>query len=364
MKTMNNDQLSFKNNSVKKITQRNAWIISTLCLILTTGLKAQDIHFSQFDETPLQLNPANAGVHHDVRVIANYKSQWKAIGSPYKTFAVSADLKLLKKKKHHLGLGIDFFNDKAGDANMGTSQGNIHLSGIININDKSLISAGLMGGFTQRSMSSDKLQWGNQYDGMNYNSSLATGEPTTVSNYTFADLGAGIQYSYGTNEMYISANNAKKVNIGVSVFHPHQPSYSFYGSKTERLHMKLVLHGDASIGIPNTNLVLKPSYIVFMQGAVKEITPGMTFQYILQEGSKYTKNKKPAALSLGGYYRLQDAFIALIKLEYANYSIGFSYDVNLSKLKTVTSTKGGFEISLRFISPGAFGRSTSKSKFL
>jgi type IX secretion system PorP/SprF family membrane protein len=327
-------------------------------------LRAQDIHFSQFDETPLQLNPANAGVHHDVRVIANYKNQWKAVGSPYKTFAVSADLKLLKKKKHHLGLGIDFFNDKAGDANMGSSQGNISFSGIININDKSLISAGLMGGFTQRSMNTTKLQWGSQYDGMAYNSALSTGEPSVVTNYTFADLGAGLQFSYGTNEMYISANNAKKVNIGVSVFHPHQPSYSFYKDGSQKLHMKLVLHGDAAIGIPNSNLVLKPSYIVFMQGPVKEITPGMTFQYILQEASKYTKNKKPAALSLGCYYRIQDAAIALIKFEYANYSIGFSYDINMSKLKTVTNTRGGFEISLRFISPGAFGGANSKSKFL
>lgn len=325
---------------------------------------AQDVHFSQFDETPLQLNPANAGVHHNTRVIANYKNQWKSVGSPYKTFAISADFKLLKEKKHQLGLGIDFFNDKAGEANMGTSQGDVSLSAIININDKSLLSAGLMGGFTQRSVNTNNLQWGNQYDGMAYNPALATGEASTAANYTFADFGAGLQYSYGTNEMYISANNAKKVNIGVSVFHPHQPSYSFYGA-SEKLHMKVVLHGDAAVGIPNSNLVLKPSYIIFIQGATKEITPGMSFQYILQEASKYTKNKKPAAFSIGGYYRVRDAAILTLKLEYANYAIGFSYDVNVSQLKTASSTKGGFEISLRFISPGAFGKAaTSKSKFL
>lgn len=335
-----------------------------LCSIIGSCAFAQDIHFSQFDETPLLLNPANAGTRHDIRVIANYKNQWKAVGSPYKTFAFSGDLKLLKKKNHQLGLGLDFFNDKAGDANMGTSQGNLSLSGIININKKSLISAGIMAGFTQRSMNSTNLTWGNQYDGMAYDASRSSGELANVSNYTFADFAAGMQYSYGTDEMYISANNARKVNIGVSVFHPHQPAYSFYGDKIQKLHMKLVLHGDAAIGVPNTNLVLKPSYIYFRQGATQEITPGMTFQYILQEGSKYTGNKKPAALSIGGYYRLKDAAIALVRFEYSNYSIGFSYDINLSKLKTVTSTRGGFEISLRFISPGAFGKSSSKSKFL
>jgi hypothetical protein len=85
----------------------------------------------------------------------------------------------------------------------------------------------------------------------------------------------------------------------------------------------------------------------------------------LQEASKYTKNKKPAAFSIGGYYRMEDAFIAVAKFEYSNYSIGFSYDVNLSKLRTVSKARGGFEISLRFISPSAFGKRISgKSKFI
>ncbi|OFY85902.1 MAG: hypothetical protein A3F72_08190 [Bacteroidetes bacterium RIFCSPLOWO2_12_FULL_35_15] len=323
---------------------------------------AQDIHFSQFDETPLQVNPANAGVHHDIRIITNYKNQWQSVGSPYKTFALSAEVKLLKKKKQKLGLGIDFFNDKAGDSQMGTNQANLSLSGIIPINAKSLLSGGLMCGFAQRSMTSGKLSWGNQYNGMDYDANLPTGETSSVSNYTFLDLGAGIQYSYGTNEMYISANNARKINIGVSVFHPHQPAYSYYGDKSEKLHMKLVFHGDAAIGIKNTNLILKPSYIIFLQGATKEITPGMTFQYVLQEGSKYTGNKKPAAFSLGTYYRAKDAFIARAKFEYSNYALGFSYDINLSKLKTVTSARGGFEISLRFIAPGAFGKGNSRAR--
>ena len=326
---------------------------------------AQDIHFSQFDETSLQLNPADAGVQHDVRVVTNYKNQWQTVGSPYKTFAVSADARLMRGKKNHLGLGLDFFSDKAGDAKMATTQANLSLSGIVTLNDKSVLSGGLMTGFAQRSINLTGLQWGNQYNGLAYDGALPTGETATPASYSFMDLGAGVQYSYGNNEMYISANDARKVNIGVSVFHPNQPSYSFYGEKGQKLYMKFVLHGDASIGVKNTNLILKPSYMVLLQGPTTEVTPGLAFQYILQEGSKYTGNKKPAAFTLGGYYRTADAFIGVAKIEYSNYAIGLSYDVNMSKLKTVTKARGGLEISLRFISPGAFGkRSTSKSKFL
>lgn len=340
-----------------------------LCGLISTLLSvsgiAQDIHFSQFDETQLQLNPADAGVQHEVRVVTNYKNQWQSVGSPYKTFALSADARLLKDKKHHLGLGVDVFSDKAGDANLKSNQVNLSLSGVINVSQYSKVSAGLMTGFGQRSITLDGLEWGSQYDGMNYNAALPTGETAIPQTFSFVDLGAGIQYSYGNSEMYISANDARRINIGASIFHPHNPNYTFYGDSRQILHTKYVFHGNAAIGVKNTNLVLKPSYIVFLQGATKEITPGLTFQYILQEGSKYTKNKKPAAFSIGGYYRLQDAFIAVAKFEYANYSIGLSYDVNLSKLKTVSKARGGFEISLRFISPSAFSKRLSgRSKFI
>lgn len=337
------------------------WCI-TCVTVLSYGItQAQDIHFSQFDETPIQLNPANGGVHHEVRAILNFKNQWQAIGSPYRTYAFSADARLLKNKKHHMGLALDFFSDKAGDAAFGSNQVNLSLNGIINLNDKSILSAGLMAGYGQRSMNASKLTWGNQYDGTSYNSMISSGEMAPAS-FNIFDLGAGIQYSYGTDEAYISANNARKVNIGVAVFHPHRPVYSFYGDTGERLSTKFVFNGNAAIGIPNSNLVLKPSYIVFLQGATKEINPGMTFQYILQEGSKYTGLKKSSAVSLGAYYRFQDAFIAIVKFEYSNYCIGFSYDVNLSKLRTATSARGGFEISLRYVYPSMFGNKHFKSR--
>jgi len=333
-------------------------------LLTTASSFAQDIHFSQFDETSLQLNPADAGVQHDIRAIVNYKNQWQSVASPYKTFAFSGDMRLLKSKKNHLGIGIDFFSDKAGDAKMASTQANFHLSGIIKLTNKSLLSGGLMAGYAQRSINLSELQWGNQYNGLAYDYGLPTGETSTASSCSFADLGAGVEYSFSNSEMYISANDSRTVTIGASVFHPHQPAYSYYGDKSQKLFMKIALHGDASIGIKNTNVVLKPSYMILIQGPTKEITPGLALQYILQEASKYTGNKKPMAISIGGYYRLQDAIIAVVKFEYANYAVGLSYDINVSGLTTVSKARGGFEVSLRFIAPSAFEkRRTSKSKF-
>lgn len=317
-----------------------------LSLFITISSFSQDIHFSQFDETPLQLNPSNAGLQYETRANINYKSQWQSVNAPFKTMAASFDKRFLKKKKHQLGVGVDFFKDDASNSSITSIQANASINAIINIDDKSKIAGGLMVGFAQRSINTGGYTWGNQYNGVKYDGSKATGENIIGNSLAYLDLGAGIQYSFGSKQMYVSANDAKRVNIGFSVFHPNRPSYTFTDDGS-RLYMKFVFHGDASLGIPNSNVVLKPSYIVFKQGPSTEITPGMQVQYVLGERSKYTRIKKFTAFTIGAYYRAKDAVIALAKLEFAGYSVGLSYDVNLSKLRTVSQTRGGFEISLR-----------------
>ena len=57
---------------------------------------------------------------------------------------------------------------------------------------------------------------------------------------------------------------------------------------------------------------------------------------------------------VGTHLRFKDAFIPSVQLEVAEYTLGFSYDMNVSGLKSATSGKGGFEISLRYGNPNPF----------
>ena len=78
----------------------------------------QDVHFSQFYASPLTLNPANAGIFDgDLRMTANYRSQWGTVSKAYSTMAASVDMPVLKKLKGGMfGFGINFFKDQAGDS--------------------------------------------------------------------------------------------------------------------------------------------------------------------------------------------------------------------------------------------------------
>ena len=335
----------------------------SLVILGSATLSAQDIHFSQITETPLLLNPSQAGLGHDVRASIHYRDQWRSVvSSPYKTISASADFALLKKSSgSHMGVGFNVFNDKAGDANMATTFGQLDVAGIIALNSQNLLSVGVVAGYGQRSMNYSALMWGNQYDGQQYNSGLASGETQTYSSYNYLDIGAGASWFFAVGNSTMTSKDARIFNIGIAAQHLNKPAYSFYGESNNKLPMKLVFHGNASLGMKNTNLILEPSYFVALQGGHREITPGIMFKYILGQSSMYTNRKNASAISLGGYFRVQDAIVAMVRYEFLNWSIATSYDINVSGLTSASRARGGFEVSIRFMTPNPFGKKSSRS---
>ncbi|MBI4947852.1 MAG: PorP/SprF family type IX secretion system membrane protein [Bacteroidetes bacterium] len=326
----------------------------TFALLSSVFLHAQDIHFSQFLMTPLLVNPAQAGSEYDMRGIANYKNQWGSVATPYSTADVSFDMKTYRKaKKGFSAVGVNVFNDKAGDAEMKTLHGTLAYAYHVYLSEKSTLGGGLYGGFAQRSINYANLQWMNQYDGSSYNPSMLSGEPAGGTNFTHLDLGGGLHYEYGKGEKYSTGNNHKTINTGIAMFHVNQPKYSFYGTK-ETMNFKTVAYVNANIGLSHSNISLVPSLSYFQQGKASELLMGTMIRYQLKEESKYTGYVKGSAISFGGYYRNKDAVIAMMLFEISQYAIGLSYDVNVSGLKSVSNGRGGFEISLRFVTPNPF----------
>lgn len=336
-------------------------LLSAALFATFAHMNAQDVHFTQSTESPLLLNPSQAGMGHDILATVNYKTQWKSVTTPYTTINVGADLGLFGAgNENHMGLGVNVYSDKAGDGTMSTTFGSLNISGVLKPADNNLISGGIAAGFGQRSLQYNQLTWDNQYDGQSFDASRPSGEPGTFNNHTMLDISAGVSWYYGSRTSTITSNDARIFSAGFALHHINQPSYSFYGDGDQKLPMKFIAHGKANIGIKNYSLILEPSYLVMIQAGHREITPGMMVKYVPKEASKYTGRVKASAFCLGGYYRHKDAFAACARYEYSNWSAGFSYDINISNLNTVSNAKGGFEISLRFMTPDPFGRKNTR----
>ena len=50
----------------------------------------------------------------------------------------------------------------------------------------------------------------------------------------------------------------------------------------------------------------------------------------------------------GLLYRWDDAIIPVIQLELSKFTVGMSYDVNISKLAVASQARGGFELTLSY----------------
>lgn len=346
----------------------------TLYLVLCTSYSfSQDIHFAQFTNNPLTINPAQAGTTVWIRATMDYRTQWSSITDPYRTMAFSFDQKLKKRwarqietifsqkktlffqgvSETGLGWGLNVFSDKAGTSKMSTTNGNLSLAYQLKIHDHQLFAFGLQGGLVQRSINYSELKWGSQYNGSTYDPNLSAGEDFSNANIVYPDFSTGILWSYKKNERYMRGNDQKDIFIGASVSHLNEPNYSFFGTK-ETLYRKMIIHGTSLLGIKNTNYSLTPTLFYARQGSAREFFVGTLVRYMLKEDSKYTGYVKGSTFSIGGYYRNKDAVIVAAAFELANYTIGLSYDVNVSKLKTVSNGRGGLEITLRFLNPSPF----------
>jgi type IX secretion system PorP/SprF family membrane protein len=331
-------------------------------------VSAQDIHFSQYYYSPISLNPALTAVNKNIQATFQFKQQWGVVKG-YSTEGASFEFKFnqekwkkrenltnIYKKKEMKGLavGVSAFADNAGNSSIKQTIVNVSLAYHVLLSRTSTLSAGLLGGYNQLSINPEQLRWNNQYILGNYSAVTPSGEVFANHSVAYTDFGAGILYSYGDLDSYISSNDQKHFDLGFSVSHVNQPIISFYDSSDGKLFRKYTFHASSMTGIQNSNFVVGGNFLYMYQNKMQEITPGVLVKYRFNEGSNYTGYKKGASFTVGCYYRAKDSFIPYVMVEMDKYSLGMSYDVNTSELTKTTSGRGGFEISLRFNTRSAY----------
>ncbi len=303
---------------------------------------AQDIHLSQFYETPILRNPALIGIFNgDVRVQAIYRNQWNKVTIPYQTGSLSGEIKFpVGQGNDYLTTGLQFTYDRAGTSRLQSTQIlpaiNYHKS--LNSDKTSFLALGFMGGFVQRQFDPGNMTFDNQYTGGRFDPSMPTGEEGKLAlrGYSYLDAGFGISY----NSVFREDIN---YYIGAGYYHFNSPKVSFYNDKSILLSPKLTFNAGISIPVDERVKVVA-EYNQLHQGTYSEYIGGAMLRYALMDrGLESTRG-----VYGGLFLRLNDAIIPTVKLDMDKYELGMSYDVNISKLRTASQSFGGFEISLVF----------------
>src|SRR3989344_3545689 len=152
-------------------------ILISAIVLLGNKTNAQDIHFSQWGQTPSLINPALTGSLAVVRASVIYKDQWRSATVPYQTYGASFEMKFKasnwEKQSDHLTRiykkafsrtagGLSFFNDKAGDGKMGSTQANLSFATFVKLSKSSTLALGLQASLVQRRIDYTKLTFPNQ----------------------------------------------------------------------------------------------------------------------------------------------------------------------------------------------------------
>lgn len=318
---------------------------------------AQDAHFSQFFASPLILNPALAGTAGSAyRLNLNYRDQWRsALDNPLRTFNLAGDIRYevgqQKTYSDMVGAGFMFYSDQVGDFDLNTNQialvGAYHKS--LSKHYPQYLGIGLQFGLYQKSINYEDLTFADQFNAIDGYTN-ATGELLPANNFAVVDFATGLSYM-------VEPTKDLSYSLGISYAHFTSPNVSFYKSdqtpnptlvRKNALNAKLTGFAALSFRTAET-LEIQPRVLYLKQGNHSEANIGTNFRYkFIEQQGRY--------FHIGPWLRMvnnEDGFgvesiILAVGVEFGSFTLGLSYDHNISDLITDRSGLNAFEISFAY----------------
>lgn len=313
-----------------------------LLMLVAFSAGAQDYRFSQFYNSPLNLNPALTGkVNGSFRAALNYRNQWfNVTDKPFITYAGSFDGPI-QLRQDALGLGLAIVNDQT---NGGIYNNTVIMASFAyhkRLDKKShhTLSIGVQGGWYQRRLDRNDLRFFNQFDGVDYNQNLPSGEGDISKQDGNFDFQVGLLYNG-----YMS----KKVNfyIGGAMYHVIEPKESLIGGNEYKLNRKYVAHAGMEYRVHRVMRLL-PSVVYLSQAQFSELNLGLSLGFDMSLGIQlYAGAYYRMTNKLNGNFGASDCGIFYTAFEYNVVRLAFSYDATVSTLKQTPKPTGAFEMSL------------------
>ena len=325
--------------------------IITLALVaMQLMVFAQDPEFSQYYAAPLYLNPAFSGTSVDHRFNANYRNQWPNITNAFQTYAFSYDYNL---DQLNSGLGFLITMDKAGSANLKSTQANFQYAYKVRISDKWMLSSGLNFGVGVRSLDYNKLIFYNELEFLQ-NGNTPPNKRSDINQVTYFDFGGGM----------LAYN--RKFWLGFAVSHLNRPNRSLMNEEAQ-IPIKTSVHGGVRIPLyhgmfkKDRVAAIAPSFVYKQQGAFDQLDIGTYFLY------------EPVVVGL--WYRgipikqrvkdniNQDALVVILGFQLEKVEISYSYDITVSRLGPISG--GAHEVALKFkVDLAAQVKTRKREKFI
>ena len=312
-----------------------------LAFLLCQGLTAQDVHWTQFNMSPLTLNPALQGKFEGTaRIGGIYRNQLASvIDDEYSTPGAYVDAPIIQgfRKRDWVGIGAGFFTDRAGTSRLERSSFSIGATYHLGLDKKgnTVLSIGGQFGNESRSLNRDNLTLEDHL--------LEDRDVTLSQDYnkirdgdvSFRDINAGILLSSRLNKNM-------DFNVGFAMFHIGEPDYALSSNLASRMPRRSVVHGQMNVDL-NDRFTLSPTFLFQTMSGADEI--------MVQAMGGYLFNpERNVYIDFGVSYRLADALnlSPIIGMRIKDFKFGAAYDINTGQLSNQTAN-GGFELAASYI---------------
>lgn len=314
-------------------------LISVLffCMCISTSVKGNDPYFTQFFNSPLNLNPAYTGTANgSLRFNFNYRNYLYALSS-YETYSFAMDMPLFenKWKGDFIGLGLIVNNDVSGaSVNRINALLSMAYHKAIGKNGNQYLSVGFQGGIIQNDANFSGLSTQSQWvPGVGYDPSLGNGENFSMEKVLVPDLNVGLLW-------YMFIGDRSMLYLGISAAHLTEPNISVFEGTDTKLNRKYLGHLGSYIGL-NAKMGMVPAVVFTQQNNLNSYNYGVNFEYDLSQA------KQEVLLTFGPWMRNLDAVIIYGGVLWKKLHFGISYDLAISELNTAKGN-GGVEFSISY----------------
>ena len=277
--------------------------------------ESQQVFYSQYYSSPLNLNPSMTGIGEFGRLGVNYRNQWTSIGDGYNSYSTWFDYNLLES---NFSFGLNFSGEKLNILNYSSNHISPSISYGLNINSKMIIQSGFQLTYSSIDFDNSQLIFLDQLG------------PSGLNGLTAEDLNNFNKKNFFNMNYGILIYN-EKFWLGSTIYNLLQPNISLSSSKNN-LNRNYSIHGGINIDeriSPSFNVIKHPSFILFNLGSYFIFSPlSIGFWY---KGVPLSKTKN------------MDAVMGSINFKNKSVGLSYSYDYNFFDKKL-----GSHEISITF----------------
>lgn len=292
---------------MKKI-KIHRYLLPLLFLFSINAIAQQQVQFTQYMYNTMMVNPAYAGTGSVLEALFIHRSQWVGLDGAPRTQNVAVNGAAGKI----VGVGLNFVNDRIGPANQTFVTASV--AARIPLSEKIKLSVGLNGGMDIVNVDWSKGQWQTDNDAAIMNN---------IRNRVRPVLGAGV-YLYADN-WYFGFSSPTFIQ---------RDRYNDWdeASINNAVHWYAIAGYVFNIG---ESVKLKPAVLAkVVKGA--PFTMDVSLNTLIKE-----------QFTVGAAYRYNDAVSLLLGYTFKrSFFIGYSYDINLSRLRNYNS--GSHDIILKY----------------